>query len=84
MPPTQDSHTTFKPNLTCIFLSARARYIITNPDEIPCSQNCKLELELSMGIHYSTILEATLYQRVLKELLELSGELWTNVSNIKY
>ena len=36
MPPTQDSQTTFKPNLTCILLSARARYIMSNPDEIPC------------------------------------------------
>ena len=25
---TQDSQTTFKPNLTCIFISARARYIL--------------------------------------------------------
>ena len=37
MPPTQNSHSTFKPNLTCIFLSARARYIMSNPDEIPCN-----------------------------------------------
>ena len=36
MPPTQNSQTTFKPNLTCIFLSARARYIMSNPDETPC------------------------------------------------
>ena len=33
---TQDSQITFKPNLTCIFLSARARYIISNPDGRPC------------------------------------------------
>ena len=31
-PPTQDSQSSFKPNLTCIFLSARTRYIISNPD----------------------------------------------------
>ena len=36
MPPTQDSQTTFKPNLTCIFLSARAKYIVSNPDGRPC------------------------------------------------
>ena len=35
MPPTQDSQTSFKPNLTCIFLSAR--YIISNPDGGPCT-----------------------------------------------
>merc|ERR1712051_1149713 len=34
--PTQDSPTTFKPNLTCIFLSTRARYIISNPSGGPC------------------------------------------------
>jgi hypothetical protein len=39
MPPTQDSQTTFKPNLTCIFLSARARYIMSNPDETPCKRS---------------------------------------------
>ena len=37
MPPTQDFQTTFKLNLTCIFLSARTRYIMSNPDEIPCT-----------------------------------------------
>ena len=36
MPLTQDSQTTFKPILTCIFLSAKARYIMSNPDETPC------------------------------------------------
>ena len=36
MPPTQDSKTTFKPNLTCIFLPTRARYIMSNPDGWPC------------------------------------------------
>ena len=36
MPPTQDPQTTFKPNLTCIFLSARARYIKSKPDGRPC------------------------------------------------
>ena len=36
MPPNQDSQTTFKPNLTCIFLSARARYFVSNPDGGPC------------------------------------------------
>ena len=34
MPPTQDSQTTFKPNLTYIFLSAR--YIISIPNGWPC------------------------------------------------
>ena len=40
MPPTQDSQTTLKPNLTYIFLSARARCIISNPDGDPvkCQQ----------------------------------------------
>ena len=37
MPPTQNSQTTFKPNLTCIFLSVRARYIISKPDGRPCT-----------------------------------------------
>ena len=37
MPLTQDSQTTFKPNLTTILASARARYIISNPDGRPCS-----------------------------------------------
>ena len=37
MPLTQDSQTTFKPNLTTILVSARARYIISNPDGRPCS-----------------------------------------------
>ena len=36
MPPHQDSQTTFKPNLTCIFLSARTRYIISIPNGGPC------------------------------------------------
>ena len=36
MPPTQDSQNTFKPNLTCTLLSARAWYIISNPDGRPC------------------------------------------------
>ena len=27
----------FKSNLTCIFLPARARYIMSNPDETPCN-----------------------------------------------
>ena len=36
MPLTQDSQTTFKLNLTCIFLSTRTRYIMSNPDETPC------------------------------------------------
>ena len=36
MPPNQDSQTTFKPNLTCIFLSARTRYIISIPNGGPC------------------------------------------------
>ena len=36
MPLTQDSQTTFKPNLTCICLSPRARYVMPNPDETPC------------------------------------------------
>ena len=33
---TQDTQTTFKPNLTCIFLSARNRYIISIPNGWPC------------------------------------------------
>ena len=37
MPPTEDSQTTFKPNLTCIFLSARTRYIISIPNGGPCT-----------------------------------------------
>ena len=39
MPPTQDPQTTFKPNLTCILLSARTRYIISIPNGGPCSLN---------------------------------------------
>ena len=34
---TQNSQATFKQNLTCIFLSARARYIRSNPDRKPCN-----------------------------------------------
>ena len=37
MPFTQDSQATFKPNLTCILLSDRTRYIISNPDGRPCT-----------------------------------------------
>ena len=37
IPQSQDSQTTFKPNLTCIFLSTRARYIVSNLDERPCT-----------------------------------------------
>ena len=37
IPPTQDSQSTFKPNLTYIFLPARTRYIIPNPDGGPCN-----------------------------------------------
>ena len=36
MPPTQDPQTTFKPNLTCVLLSARTRYIISFPNGGPC------------------------------------------------
>ena len=36
IPTTQDSQTTFKPNLTSIFLSARARYFRSKPDGRPC------------------------------------------------
>ena len=36
IPTNQDSPTTFKPNRTCIFLSARARYIRSKPDGRPC------------------------------------------------
>ena len=36
MPPNQDSQTTFKPSLTCIFLSARTRCIISIPNGGPC------------------------------------------------
>ena len=36
MPPTQDPQTTYKPNLTCILLSARTRYIISIPNGGPC------------------------------------------------
>jgi predicted nucleic acid-binding Zn ribbon protein len=35
------SQTTFTPNLNCIFLSARARYIMSYPDERPCTQMIK-------------------------------------------
>ena len=35
---TQGSQTTFKSNLTCIFLSARARYFVSNPDGGPCKK----------------------------------------------
>ena len=37
MPPTQDPQTTFKPKLTCIFLSARTRYNISIPNGWPCT-----------------------------------------------
>ena len=37
MPPTQDSQTTFKPNLTCIFLFPRTRYIMSIPNGWPCT-----------------------------------------------
>ena len=37
MPPTQDSQNTFKPSLTCIFVSARTRYIMSIPNGRPCS-----------------------------------------------
>ena len=36
MPPTQDSQNTFKPSLTCIFVSARTRYIMSIPNGRPC------------------------------------------------
>ena len=36
MPPTQNSGTTFKLNQTCIFLSAKARCTVSNPNETPC------------------------------------------------
>ena len=39
MPPTQDSQTTFKPNLTWIFLSLRARYIMSKPVGRPCTSS---------------------------------------------
>ena len=38
IPTSQNPPTTFKPNLTCIFLSARARYIRSKPDGRPCRQ----------------------------------------------
>ena len=41
MPPIQDSQTTFKPNLTCLLLSIRASYIISNPDGRPCTYTVK-------------------------------------------
>ena len=42
MSTTQDSQTTFKLDLTWIFLSARARYFVSNPDGWPCMQRmCK-------------------------------------------
>ena len=37
MSTTQDSQTTFKLNLTCIFLSTRARYFVSKPSGWPCS-----------------------------------------------
>ena len=37
MPPTQDSQNTFKPSLTCIFVSARTRYIMSIPNGRPCT-----------------------------------------------
>ena len=40
MPPKQDSQTTFKTSLTWIFLSLRARYIISKPVGRPCSTMC--------------------------------------------
>ena len=42
----QDSQTTFKPNLTCIFLSARARYFVSNPNGGPCRLHATLILNL--------------------------------------
>ena len=48
MPPTQDSQNTFKPSLTCIFVSARTRYIMSIPNGRPCmrSSKCNKVLEL--------------------------------------
>ena len=45
MPPTQDSQTTLKLNLTCIFLSARTRiyqYLMADPVYEPCPFGLKL------------------------------------------
>ena len=60
MPPTQDSQTNFKPNLICMFLSARARYIMSNPDEIPCIEydtGIKICLAVSLGVFSLTKVE---------------------------
>ena len=35
----QDSRTTFKPNLTCIYLSGRLKLLFTFHYEIPCSRS---------------------------------------------
>ena len=37
IPTSQDSQTTFKLNLTCIFISARARYFVSKPNGWPCT-----------------------------------------------
>ena len=50
MPPTQDPQTTFKPNLTCIFQSARTRYIISIPNGGPCKSDKKYPCLGGIGI----------------------------------
>ena len=37
IPTAQDSKTTFKLNLTCLFLSPRAKYFVSKPNGSPCT-----------------------------------------------
>ena len=59
MPPTQDSQTTFKPNLTCTFLSARARYIISKPDGRPCRKSTQTYVQEPHLIGFLFVSEKT-------------------------
>ena len=63
MPLTQDSQTTFKPNLTCICLSARARNIMSNPNEIPCTTNLeKKSTKKVISLHLKDFLSLAITQ----------------------
>ena len=59
MPPTQDSKTTFKPNLTWIFLSLRARYIMSKPVGRPCNSVKSMVKISSIFVAFSEKLDFT-------------------------